>query len=226
MPNFGKYNLNKITKINNFKQYSVRLFLFILVVIGNYWTHFLFSHNLTGLIIVISISVLLFISDYLKKFKYLIFLLPLIYIIFSFNYKNTVFNLSPEEIYFINQRRAYFPNLSVGKIYENKLFRFSFNYQKNIFEGLDINYYFFGTHPRERVGITEIRKFPFVYLPFFIVGLFSLLKKQKFIYLLYFLSSIFLASFFRPIDIYSFLFFPFMAICIFNGFLYLDRKEL
>lgn len=224
MPNFGKNNLNKITKINKFKQYFARPLLFILVVVGNYWTFSLFNHNLTGLFLVIFISVLLFASVYFKKWKYLILFLPLVYMIFFFNYKNTVFNLSAEEIYFINQRRGYFPNLSVGKIYENKLFRFSFNYQRNLFEGLDINYYFFGTHPRERVGITEIKKFPFIYLPVFLLGLFALIKKHDYFYLLYFLFSLSIASFFRPIDIYSFLFFPFIAVCIINGFLYLTKE--
>lgn len=48
--------------------------------------------------------------------------------------------------------------------------------QKNIFENLDPNLYFFANHPRQRVGVKEFEKFPYIFLPFFLYGLYSLMR--------------------------------------------------
>jgi hypothetical protein len=44
--------------------------------------------------------------------------------------------------------------------------------QENLFEVIDPNLYFFANHPRERVGIVEFEKFPYIYMPFLIIGIF------------------------------------------------------
>ena len=46
----------------------------------------------------------------------------------------------------------------------------------NFFELLDLNLYFLGNHPRERVGMQEFEKFPYIFIPIFLFGLFSLIK--------------------------------------------------
>jgi hypothetical protein len=52
--------------------------------------------------------------------------------------------------------------------------------QSNLKEVLSPNYYFFANHPNERVGVREHEKFPYLLLPFFILGLFSLdYRKNK-----------------------------------------------
>lgn len=50
--------------------------------------------------------------------------------------------------------------------------------QKNVSEVLDPNLYFFANHPRERVGVVEFEKFPYVLLPAFFLGFVSLKRKQ------------------------------------------------
>ncbi|OGM30445.1 hypothetical protein A2630_01855 [Candidatus Woesebacteria bacterium RIFCSPHIGHO2_01_FULL_44_10] len=50
--------------------------------------------------------------------------------------------------------------------------------RQNFFENLDINQYFFATHPRQRVGITEFEKFPYILLPFFIYGTYKSVKQK------------------------------------------------
>lgn len=156
-------------------------------------------------------------SSKLGKFKYGVFLIPLIVIVFSFSFSDTIFKKDQLEIITINKRRGYYQNQFLAKIFENKVNRYFFNYQKNLFEGADLNYYFFGTHPRERPGVKEIEKLSFVFLPFFLLGLYLQIKTRTFLSIFYFLFSLFLASFFRPIDIYSFLFFPFIVLSINSG---------
>lgn len=46
--------------------------------------------------------------------------------------------------------------------------------QKNLGEVVNPNLYFFANHPNERVGIKEHEKFPYILLPFFVVGFLGL----------------------------------------------------
>lgn len=50
--------------------------------------------------------------------------------------------------------------------------------EKNFFESLDLNKYFFGSFPRNKPE--DFEKFPFAYLPFFILGVYLLIKKKNF----------------------------------------------
>lgn len=49
----------------------------------------------------------------------------------------------------------------------------------NISENIDINLYFFAGHPRERIGVNEFEKFPYIFLVPFLVGLYDNLNKRK-----------------------------------------------
>lgn len=51
--------------------------------------------------------------------------------------------------------------------------------QANFFEAMDINLYFFASHPSERVGVREFEKFPYVLLPPFIIGAIALFNRKK-----------------------------------------------
>lgn len=50
--------------------------------------------------------------------------------------------------------------------------------EKNFFESLDLNKYFFGSFPRNKPE--DFEKFPFAYLPVFILGVYLLIKKKNF----------------------------------------------
>lgn len=50
---------------------------------------------------------------------------------------------------------------------------------KNFSEIVDPNLYFFGNHPRERVGVKESLKFPFTTIPFFMYGIFIITKSKQ-----------------------------------------------
>jgi len=50
---------------------------------------------------------------------------------------------------------------------------------ENFFQAVDLNYYFFANHPREVVGVPIVEKFPFIFLPLFLIGLAQLMKFRK-----------------------------------------------
>jgi hypothetical protein len=68
----------------------------------------------------------------------------------------------------------------------------------NFSEVVDPNLYFFANHPRERVGITEFEKFPYLLLPFFVYGLVAIISKRKF-------NKNLKISFFAPILLLTFI---------------------
>lgn len=90
---------------------------------------------------------------------------------------NLIF-ITPEDIYQINTRRSYYPNQVLGRIFENKLSLFLNKYKGNFFQGLDLNYFFFANHPRERVGMTEKEILFWFWLPLFLVGIITSFKKS------------------------------------------------
>ena len=90
---------------------------------------------------------------------------------------------------------------------------------KNLFETLDINQYFFATHPRERVGVREFEKFPYILLLPFIFGVIKLntMKKYKH-FLLFLLASFLLLSFIGSrSNLGPFVLLPFFIIPIASG---------
>jgi len=194
------------------------LLLFFFIFSSSWFKFFLEDHEYFEAVYVILVSSLLFYLNKKKgKLKVILFFLPLLTIFFYRPGGNVIFNLDELEKYTINTRRLYYENITLGRFYENKIFYIFRNYQKNFFQGLDLNYYFFGNHPRERAGIKEIKKISFIFLPLFLVGLYSFIRKKSYLFLYYFFFSLITASFYTPIDIYSFLFFPFLVSCLTEG---------
>ncbi len=90
--------------------------------------------------------------------------------------------------------------------------------QNHFFATLDANHYFFAGHPREKANLEEFEAFPYVFLPFFLLGLFSLLSSKKTIFLLPFAASFTFLSFLSPNHpLGPFLLFPFLAVSIATG---------
>ncbi|HUV71504.1 MAG TPA: hypothetical protein VMW25_00710 [Clostridia bacterium] len=205
-------------KVKQFKSFGLPLLIFIFSLLGNYWIWSFWSKNkYWEFLLMIGISCLLVLFNARKgPAKFLLLFLPLLVILLKPGSK-TIFYLNDLDIYSVNQRRSYYQNPLLGRFFENKLNRYVFNYEKNLFEGIDINYYFFATHPRERLGVDEIKKFPELVLPLFLIGLYFSLKRKQLLSIFYFLSSLLIAAFFSPIDTFSFFFFPFLVINIYFG---------
>ncbi len=98
--------------------------------------------------------------------------------------------------------------------------------KESFFELLDPNLYFFGSHPRERVGADEFEKLPLLFLPFLALGLLEEIRRRpKWFYWSFFILPVFFLSFWgnrSPLGPFSLL--PFLMINIFDGFNYLVRK--
>jgi hypothetical protein len=83
------------------------------------------------------------------------------------------------EIFFSEGLGRLFLN-KVSLVYYRQTHPYIQKYSQNIFYNLDLNQYFFNSHPRERGDAYEFEKFLPIFLPFFLFGL-SLNLKNKFI---------------------------------------------
>ena len=175
------------------------------------WTWRLFKDgNYLALVEIVALTVILFAS--LKKPK--VMLLALLFIPLSIP---TIFSFKPAELFMLNERRSEYPNALMGKMFENKITQYFYHYQTNLFYNLDLNYYFFASHPRERAGYSEFNRLSLWLLPFFLGGLYWQVTHRKYQLLVYFFSALLIISFFSG-DQYSFLLLPFFslssALCI------------
>lgn len=120
-------------------------------------------------------------------------------------------NAIPE--YIILQRLDAYPDkfLKLGYYLEQQPFVLKFyEIHRNFFQYLDLNYYFFANHPNSRVGVTEIEKFPYILLPFFIYGLYKLFSNKNYFYFVFLVLIIIYYSLLydevaNPILIYPFI---------------------
>lgn len=131
--------------------------------------------------------------------------------------RTTIFLINPENVQQINTRRSYYSNALLGKIFENKITFIFDKWKKNLFQALDLNYYFFANHPRERAGVTEREMFSWYWLPIFLVGLYLSLKSSLFIHNLIFIGALCVIGLFNHIDNFVIFLIPLLMFNIFLG---------
>lgn len=132
----------------------------------------------------------------------------------------------------INDRHYfYFENL--GKLYNNKISIYLYNnilptwykFEENLFSVIDLNLYFFNSHPREREGVEEFKKYPFLLIPFFLIGLVYLVNKRAKLVLVYAATTILINGFISAdYKVGPILFFPLISLFIFFGILICGEK--
>lgn len=87
-----------------------------------------------------------------------------------------------------------------------------------LMENFEINKYFFGGHPRAQVGENDFEKFSFVLLPFFLVGLYQIIKdKNRFIFMTFIMALIISAIWGNMNDLGNYLLLPCLVVIIFFG---------
>lgn len=139
------------------------------------------------------------------------------YLIYIKLFFNPIWELSPTDIYKINFQRTEYPKV-LGSIFQNKAI-YSLNLLKErVFSVLDLNLYFFASHPRE--NHSDFEKYNFVLLPLFIFGIFTLTKRHLKIVCFYllFALSVYIFSF-TSSELGPFLFFPLTSAITAKGFL-------
>ncbi len=156
-----------------------------------------------------------------KAVRYLLLLVslvPLAAAVFTSRpFPKMIFPLTGPEIYQINERRSYYQFPLLAKLAENKAGHFFYKYQRNLFQGLDPNFYFFANHPRERAGILEKEKFSWFFLIPFLAGLYWQFKQKFFWGFGYFFLVLGTISVFQDIDRFVIYLFPFVFLSIILG---------
>lgn len=198
----------------------------IFVLLFNYWIYKIFSINFFVGLIILVFTFLLY--KYLKekgkkipKKLIILFLFVLLLQMLS-TQKQSLVNISNDNRREIDMRLKAYPlkYLRIGHWLEERKESIAFSrVLNNFFENIDPNLYFFNNHPRERVGVKEFEKFPYVLFPVFLVGLLKIVKdKNKKILTLFYAIPIILLSFFGNLNpMGPFSVFPFFAITISEG---------
>jgi hypothetical protein len=214
----------------------MNLTVFSLVLFGNLWVwRILSSSFLLGLaVILVSMFLCCLFNKKTGKNQFWFVILMILLLVFQWQTTEvrSLTNLSNDEQRVQHMRLKEYPPVYIklaGKTlwiplahwFEGRRESIAFfRILNNLSEVIDPNLYFFSNHPRERVGVTEFEKFPYVLLPFFVVGMLKALDKQK-------KRNLLLVSFIFPVLLIAlignqnklgpFSLFPFIAIATSNG---------
>ncbi|MCX6706250.1 MAG: hypothetical protein NTV24_04080 [Candidatus Woesebacteria bacterium] len=199
----------------------------LISLFANLWIYKIFSVNFLLGVLVLLAAILLVKNN---KFFLLLFV-PVLFFQIQTTNRPSLTAISNDDRRIIDMRlRAYpYKFLRLGYWLEERKESIIFNrVTTNLFENIDPNLYFFANTPRQRVGIKEFEKFPYVFLPFFFLGVYSFFsKKDKLFWLL---------SFFIPLAILSiigsknnlgpFSLFPFFVVSINEGLKKMQSKYI
>lgn len=112
----------------------------------------------------------------LKKFIFAIFILIIFWKPF---FGQTVFKFDYERGQQVIQKTHLYPNVFMARVFQNKGRIVLDKFANNFFALTDLNNYFFGFAPRQiAVENQNIKKFPFMSLPFLLLGLFHFNKMK------------------------------------------------
>lgn len=209
-------------------------FLLIFVLALNLWIWKIFSAQFViGAILIIS-SILLYISVTKNSSRVFIFFLILLLVLLFYQYRFTesysLTNLDNDEQRVQSQRLKEYPPIHIqilnrhiwflGEDFfeERNEFLVFTRMSRNFIDNLDINKYFFGGYPRQMAAKIDFEKFPFIFLPFFVIGLIISIKKQNIKYFLLIYLLLLLTSFIgnrNKLGLFSM--FPFFVLFIVLG---------
>lgn len=203
----------------------------IITLISSSWSWELFSFNLYLLLIIWSLSILLYLSV-IRSSKKILYIFCLILIpVLIIQWKTTknarldYMSTTDEHLFATRRKELSMFNINLGRYLENKPVYMFHKFEQNLLRHIDLNLYFFGGHPRERSGIKEFEKFSFLFLLFFILGMSKLVKSypwQLSISLLIPLLELAIIGQDNPVGPFSL--FPFFSVTIMIGLFYALKK--
>ncbi len=214
--------------------YAVLLVVFVLTP----WFWFILKLSPLILILLVVFNFLLLYSVIASSriFKNITAVLFLVLILINLQqgFDKSISTLSIDQSVSQNKRHGYY-SAGLGKLYTNKIALFYYTkisrpftrLQQNLFSTLDLNLYFFGSTPRERADVSEFEKYSFLMMPFFLVGIYVVLKKRILSPGLFFLAAILVSAFINE-NYYlgPILFFPLINTIITLGFLFVTRRKI
>lgn len=164
----------------------------VVVLLLNLWIWRILSINLfLGLILIsitLCLSVLLVKPN--KKLTGILAILGVLLLILQWTTTKSVSltDLSNDQIRVRDMRLREYPPiyfLPIAHWFEGRRESIAFfRLLDNFSQAVDPNLYFFANHPRERVGVKEFEKFPYVFLPAFVIGILILAERKKKVFLL------------------------------------------
>ncbi|HEX6977564.1 MAG TPA: hypothetical protein VF185_04425 [Patescibacteria group bacterium] len=219
---------------------NLNLKLFFIFLFANIWIWKILHFNFFIFTAVLAATFFIYKSVKEKKINKIFIISMLILIAFQFATTKTIPLVQlgdQEKLYQIQRLKEYPPvyikifnkNLWIptANWFENKPWLLSiYRIKNNVSDALSLNLYFFSNHPNERVGFKEFEKFPYILLPFFVIGFLNFdYKKEKKIFFLSFAIPIFLIGLIgqsNPIG--PFVLFPFIFLSILSGVKYVYEK--
>ncbi len=196
------------------------------VLLANFWIwRILFNSVPLGLLVLAS-SIFLYLSFKRSSKKYFFAFLVFFSLLLIFQWKTTseesLVELSNDEQRVQQMRLKEYPpiRISIAHWFENREESIAFfRILENFSETIDPNLYFFANHPRERVGINEFEKFPYIFLPLFLYGLvLSVAERRKLVLGMSFILPVVLISIIgHKNQLGPFSLFPFLAVSITHG---------
>lgn len=218
----------------SFLKTNFRFLLIIFLVFSNFWIYKIFAGNL---IIGFCVSLLSLIIALKPAKKIIIFsILILAFLQFQTTSIKSLTLLDNDQQRIQSERlRAYPPTyIDLGLkviwlkpahwIEENKIIIATSRIEENLFTNLDINKFFFGGFPRN--NSSDFEKFPFIYLPLFILGIYSGVKSKQFFKMLFLLILPLglLAYIGSDNKLDPFILFPFFILSFLNGIDFINTK--
>lgn len=210
--------------------YKENFALFISIFL-NFWIWRILELDKLMAVLLILLTFFLFNLIIKRNVEYVYFFITFsLFIIISFalirtDFNKSLFLLSPEDQVKLNERHAYYAKEFGIFFLNSKVLNYYKNYspivskfESNLFSNLDLNLYFFASHPRERAGINEFEKFSYLLLPFFIFGIIQVINKKFILSAGYIIIALLISSFVSPnYKLGPILFFPIISISIVFG---------
>jgi len=219
--NFFVYTLPALLLFISFRQHKTGSKYFFLPILAIPFI----SPKLALIPLLLSIIFLLVKTN---KYRYKFFILSSLIFILFFKpfWGQTIFKPDYEARQLILRNINLYPTPLFARTFQNKGVVILNKFNNNFFSLIDPTNYFFGFHPRENyVDNQNLDKFPYLSLPFFLVGLFFIKKyKYKFFLIASFTSSLFVLSILTNFDRNDFILYVPLTIIILNGIKYLQTK--
>ena len=225
-----------------FKKDYLGLILLFLILFGNFWIWKALPVSFGIFILLVGASVLAyrFIKGKGKLFGFLFLLLLIVFFQWKTTSPTSLTVLLNDDIRLKDQRLKEYPPvfikvgsktiwIPVAHWFEGRKETIAvFRLANNFSEVIDPNLYFFANHPRERVGVSEFEKFPFIFFPFFVVGILTTvgLKRFKTYFWSLILTILLLSLLGNKNQLGPFVLFPFIVSLSAIGGEYLIKKTL
>ena len=196
------------------------------VLVLNFWLFQVFRLNVfVGLLLFAStIAIDLWLKHKIDRRLPLLLFTTLLFLQFQTTVREPLDSLNLENQLLVQMRLREYP---MAHLFESRpepiIF---FKIQENLGQTLDPNFYFFANHPRERVGVQEFEKFPYIFLPVLLIGIVHMIHRKVYKQLLLIavvpillLSLIGHKNSLGPLSL-----FPFLAIATSYGLAFLHKK--